>query len=126
MGTITRTIALKLDDGEQVFPVKEIDFFNLVCELEGVGVDVMSLTTGGLERSKLFTTVRAIAAVLLGVPQVEAGKLIGEHMHNGGALEDVLEVFTGAMQDADFGKARVQPQDHQKAVVSKGRKTTKK
>ena len=113
MATITRTIALKTNDGEQVFPCKEIDFYNLVCDLEAVGVDVMTLTDGGLDRTKLFTTVRALLSVLIGVPAPEAGKLIGQHLANEGSLEDIFSVFTEAMADAGFGN-RPQPQDHKK------------
>ena len=126
MATITRTIALKLNDGEQVFPVKELSFYNLVCDLEGAGVDVMTLTSGSLDRGKLFTTVRALLAVMIGVPQEEAGKLIGEHLANEGSLDDIFSVFSQAMEDAGFG-SRPTPQDHKKPqTVSKGRKKTEK
>ena len=124
MATIARTIQLNTNDGEQLFPVKELDFYNLVCELEGVGIDVMSLTSGGLDRGKLFTTVRALLAVMIDVPQKEAGVLIGQHIANEGSLEDVFGVFTEAMQDAGFGKT---PQDHKKPqTANRGRKSNKK
>ena len=125
MAVITRTIVLKTSEGEQVFPVKELDFYNLVCELEGAGIDVMTLTSGGLDRGKLFTTVRALLAVMIGVPQTEAGRLIGEHLSNEGSLEDVFGVFTQAMEDSGFGK-RPTPQDHKKATPSRGRKKAEK
>ena len=86
----------------------------------------MTLTSGTLDRSKLFTTVRALLAVMIGVPQQEAGKLIGEHIANDGSLEDVFSVFTDAMTDAGFGKTP-QPQDHKKPqTVAKGRKKAEK
>lgn len=120
MATITRTITLKLNDGEQVFPVKELDFYNLVCDLEGAGVDVMTITGGSLDRGKLFTTVRALLSVMISVPQEIAGTYIGQHLANGGSLEDVFGVFSQAMVDAGFGKT---PTDHKKPqTVSKGRK----
>lgn len=124
MAVITRTIVLKTDDGEQVYPVKELDFYNLVCDLEGAGIDVMALTSGGLDRTKLFTTVRALLAVMIGVSQKDAGTLIGQHLKNEGSLEDVFGVFVDAMNDANFGN-RPTPQDHKKAV-SRGRKSTQK
>ena len=128
MATITRTIQLNTANGEQqVFPVKELDFYNLVCDLEGAGVDVMTLTSGTLDRGKLFTTVRALLSVMIGVPQQEAGKLIGEHIANDGSLEDVFNVFTEAMTDAGFGNRPTTPQDHKKPqTVTKGRKKTDK
>ena len=127
MATITRTVSLKTNDGEQVFPVKQLDFYNLVCDLEGEGVDVMSITNGTLDRGKLFTTVRALLAVMIGVPSAEAGKLIGEHLSNEGTLDDIFSVFVEAMNDAGFGKRPTAPQDHKKPqTVSRGRKSTKK
>ena len=126
MAQIRRTINIKTNEGEQVFPVKELDFYNLVCDLEGAGIDVMTLTNGGLDRTKLFTTVRALLAVMIDVPQAEAGKLIGEHLANDGSLDDIFGVFAQAMEDAGFG-SRPTPQDHKKPqTVSKGRKKTEK
>lgn len=127
MASITRTIKLNTDEGEQVFPVKQLDFYNLVCDLEGAGIDVMTLTNGTLDRTKLFSTVRALLSVMIGVPQEQAGTLIGQHIANDGSLEDVFSVFTEAMNDAGFGN-RPTPQDHKKpqTAVSKGRKKVEK
>lgn len=123
MSNITRTISIQTDDGAQVYPVGELDFTNLVCDLEAQGVDVMSMMDGGIDRTKLMTTTRAFLAVMTGVPVVEAGKMLTQHLKNGGSLEDIFGVFAEAMNDAGFGK-RPQPQDHKKAQT--GRKTTKK
>lgn len=126
MATITRTISIQTSEGAQVYPVADLDFTNLVCDLEGQGVDVMSMMDGGLDRSKLMTMTRALLAVMTGLPTREAGKLLTQHLSNGGSLEDIFGVFTEAMADAGFG-SRPQPQDHKKAqTVAKGRKTTKK
>ena len=127
MSTITRTVAIKGSDGDQLFSVSELDFTNIVCDLEGQGVDVMSMMDGGIDRSKIMTITRALLAVLIDVPTKEAGKLLTQHMANGGAIDDIFEVFSEAMADAGFGK-RPTPQDHKKpaTTVAKGRKTTKK
>lgn len=121
MATIARTITIKTNDGEQLFPVKELDFYNLVCDLEGQGVDVMTLTSGGLDRSKLFTTVRALLSVMIGVPSEQAGTLIGQHLANEGSLEDIFGTFVEAMNDAGFGKTPTTPQDHKKAQSKRGK-----
>lgn len=113
MATITRTIAIKSNEGDQVYPVAELDFTNLVCDLEGQGIDVMSMMDGGLDRTKLMTMTRALLAVMTGLPVREAGKLLTQHLGNGGSLEDIFGVFTEAMADAGFGN-RPQPQDHKK------------
>ncbi len=124
MATITRTISIQTSEGAQVYPVADLDFTNLVCDLEGQGVDVMSMMDGGLDRSKLMTMTRALLAVMTGLPVREAGKLLTQHLGNGGSLEDIFSVFTEAMQDAGFGNRPTQPQDHKKAQT--GRKTAKK
>ena len=123
MASITRTITIQTNDGAQVFPVAELDFTNLVCDLEGQGIDVMAMMDGGLDRSKLMTMTRGLLAVMTGVPTREAGKMLTQHLGNGGSLDDIFGVFTEAMADAGFGN-RPQPQDHKKAQT--GRKTTAK
>lgn len=123
MASITRTVSIKTNEGEQLFPVVDLDFTNLVCDLEGQGVDVMSMMDGGIDRTKLMTITRALLAVMTGVEVREAGKMLTQHLGNGGSLDDIFSVFTEAMADAGFGK-RPTPQDHKKATT--GRKTTKK
>lgn len=125
MATITRTVTIKSADGDQLYPVVDLDFTNLVCDLEGQGIDVMSMLDGGLDRTKLMTMTRALLAVMTGQPVREAGKLLTQHLGNGGSLDDIFGVFTEAMQDAGFGN-RPTPQDHKKAEPTKGRKVTKK
>lgn len=124
MASITRTISIQTAEGAQVYPVADLDFTNLVCDLEGQGVDVMGMMDGGLDRSKLMTMTRALLAVMTGLPTKEAGKLLTQHLGNGGSLEDIFSVFTEAMSDAGFGN-RPTPQDHKK-TVAKGKRPTKK
>ena len=122
MATITRTISIQTNEGAQVYPVAELDFTNLVCDLEGQGIDVMSTMDGGIDKTKIMTMTRGLLAVMTGVPTRDAGRMLTQHLGNGGSLDDIFSVFAEAMQDAGFGK-RPQPQDHKKAV---GRKTAKK
>lgn len=124
MATITRTIAIKTNEGEQIFPVVDLDFTNLVCDLEGQGIDVMSMMDGGIDRTKLMTMTRGILSVMTGLETREAGRMLTQHLSNGGALDDIFGVFTNAMADAGFGNRPTQPQDHKKAQT--GRKTSKK
>lgn len=126
MATITRTLVLKTDDGDQVFPIKELSFTNLVCDLEGTGVDVVGLTSGRLDQTKLFTTVRALLSVMIGIDTRDAGVLMDAHFKNGGSIEEIFDTFTKAMEDADFGN---RPQDHKKpqtTVAPRAKKSTKK
>jgi len=123
MATITRTISIQTSEGAQVYPVADLDFTNLVCDLEAQGVDVMSMLDGGLDRTKLMTITRALLAVMTGLPVREAGKMLTQHLGNGGSLDDIFGVFTEAMADAGFGNRPQTPQDHKKPQT---RKTTKK
>jgi len=126
MATITRTISIQTNEGAQVFPVADLDFTNLVCDLEGQGIDVMSMMNGGIDRTKLMTMTRAILAVMTGLDVKDAGRMLTQHLSNGGSLDDIFGVFTQAMEDAGFGNrpTATTPQDHKKPQT--GRKTTKK
>lgn len=120
---MTKLLTLKLNDGDKTFPTKDLDFFNLVCELEASGIDVMGLTDGNLERTKIFSTMRALLATLINVPAETAGSYLSQHISHGGALDDVMEAFTGAMEDAGFGNAPAEEVEAPKA--KRGRKATK-
>lgn len=119
---MTRLIVIKTDDGDRTFPTKDLDFYNLVCELEASGVDVMGLTSGSLDGGKIFTTMRALLAVLINVSTTEAGKLIGQHIKNGGALDEIMEAFTEAMEDAGFGAQEQTVTTEAPKKTAKGRK----
>lgn len=119
---MTKLLVLKLDAGDKTYPTKDLDFFNLVCELEGAGIDVMGLTDGNIERTKIFSTMRALLAVLINVQAEEAGRLLSQHIKNGGALDDIMEAFTGAMEDAGFGAAEETQEDE---APKRGRKPKK-
>lgn len=125
MASITRTVSIQTAEGAQVYPVADLDFTNLVCDLEGQGVDVMAMLSGGVDRSKLMTMTRAILAVMTGVPVLEAGKMLTTHIANGGTIDDIFSVFTEAMADAGFGKTP-QPQDHKAPQTKRGKATAKK
>lgn len=119
---MTHILTIKLDDGDRQFPTKDLDFYNLVCELEGAGIDVMSLTDGNLERTKIFSTMRALLAVLINVQKETAGNYLSQHIRNGGALDDIMAAFTDAMNDAGFGEA---PETETEQKPKRGRKTSK-
>ena len=126
---MNRILVLKLDNGDRQFATRDLDFFNLVCELEGSGVDVMALTGGNLEGAKLFTTLRSLLAVLINVKPMEAGNLMSQHLRNGGTLDDIMAAFTSAMEDAGFGGApteetQEEPQE-ETPKAKRGRKTVK-
>lgn len=125
---MTHILTLKLDAGDRQFPTKDLDFYNLVCELEGAGIDVMSLTDGQLERTKIFSTMRALLAVLINVQQEVAGSYLSQHIKHGGQLDDIMSAFTDAMSDAGFGAApeTEEEEEPQEAPKTRGRKKASK
>ena len=120
-------LTLKLDGGDRQFATKDLDFYNLVCELEGSGVNVMNLTAGSLEQDKVFSTVRAILAVLVNVQPTEAGKMLSQHLRNNGTLDDIMAAFTDAMSDAGFGAPQTAEEEPETEApkAKRGRKISK-
>lgn len=97
------------------FEVKELDFTNMVCDLEDKGVDVIALMSGNT--SKIFSVSRAIVSVLTGNDNIEeCGVLISEHIKSGGDFNDIMQVFTEAMEKAGFGATAEQEETQEKTA----------
>lgn len=97
------------------YETKDLDFTNILCDLEDMDIDIMSMNTN---KMKPFSLCRGIVSVYTGEKDLEkCGKLLSEHLKNGGSLDEILDPFTEAMEDAGFGKsaeeeAKPSPQDH--------------
>ena len=97
---------LKTANGTKEYNVSDLDFTNMMCDLEDNGVDVMKMMNGGTEEMKMFGTMRAILAALIGEKDLRvAGKIISEHLANGGDMNVIFNEFTNAMSAAGFGAA---------------------
>lgn len=108
-----------------VYEEKELDFVNVLCGLEDIDIDIMSF--GGKDM-KPFTLCRGIISVYTGEKDLtKCGKILSEHIANGGEIDDILEPFTRAMEAAGFGKAaepeKGEPQDHKKPAKAGKEKT---
>lgn len=106
---------------------KDLDFVNILCDLEDMDIDVMNF--GGKDM-KPFTLCRGIISVYTGEKDLnKCGKMLSEHLTNGGELDDILDPFTKAMEAAGFGKAaeptKGKPQDHQKPVKKTSKEVEK-
>lgn len=77
------------------YKAKEFDF-NLMCDLEDMGISIADV------EKKPTVALRAYFALCTGKGKDFAGKEIGEHIVNGGSLEDVANVMTEAMENSDF------------------------
>lgn len=97
---------LNTANGTKEYNVSDLDFTNMMCDLEDNGVDVMKMMSGGTEEMKVFKTMRAILAALIGEKDLRvAGKIISEHLTNGGEMDVIFNEFTKAMSAAGFGEA---------------------
>ena len=79
---------LQTANGPKEIKVADLDFTNLMCDLEDHDVDVMGLLDDDTrENMKIFKTIRAIIAVLTGTKDLtKAGKILSEHLKYGGGL----------------------------------------
>ena len=98
------------------YETKDLDFTNILCDLEDMDIDIMAMNT---DKMKPFNLCRGIISVYTGEKDLrKCGKLLSEHLKNGGSLDDILDPFTEAMEEAGFGKSAEEeaqqpsPQDH--------------
>ncbi len=103
-------MTIQTNKGPKEIKVKELDFTNMMCDLEDNGVDVMALLDDDQRKSmKIFSTVRAIMGALTGTKSLKAsGKMLSEHLANGGNIEEIMDSFTEVMAAAGFGGASVE------------------
>lgn len=95
-----KKITINTNKGNIDYVVPELDFMNVACDLEEYGVDLL----GDME-GKTLSICRALIAIITGEKDKhKAGKMLSEHIKNGGTLEDILTIFREAMEDAGFGQ----------------------
>lgn len=70
--------------------------FNLVCDLEDMGVSVESM------EEKPMSMVRGYIALCMGKRRTDAGLEIQEHILNGGTMDDATKVMQEEMEQSDF------------------------
>lgn len=73
--------------------------FNVVCDLEDMGVSLQDM------QNKPMSVVRAYFAVCCGKGQDFAGEQIEAHVINGGDFADVIEAMSEEMDKSDFFRA---------------------
>lgn len=98
---------LHTEKGIKEYKVKNLDFTNVMCDLEDRGVDIMGMMGNtGIPDNKLFSTIRIILATLIGETDLNvAGKVLTTHLKNGGKIDEILKAFTEVMENAGFGEA---------------------
>lgn len=86
-----------------VYAVKNLDFCNLLCDLEDRGVNITDLMQGGNKYQMSFC--RGMISVITGLPTRDAGKLLAKHLANGGKVTEMTGIIGELMVEAGFGAA---------------------
>lgn len=98
-------MVLNTAKGKKEYKVKDLDFTNVMCDLEDRGVDIMAMMNGNMDNSKMFSTIRAITAALIDEPDLhKAGTILSTHLANGGSMDEIMNAFTEVMAAAGFGE----------------------
>lgn len=99
-------MVLHTENGTKEYTIKDLDFTNVMCDLEDRGVDIMGMMNNGLSGGKVFTTMRVILAALIGEEDLKkTGHILSIHLKNGGEMDEIFDAFTEVMETAGFGGA---------------------
>lgn len=80
---------------EENYMARQFDF-NMICELEEMGVSLDKMQTSPL------SAVRAYFALCAGRDLQYAGDKLEEHMLNGGNFDEIVVAMSDALEKSDF------------------------
>ena len=86
-----------------VYEVKDLDFCNLMCDLESKGVNIIDFMRGG--NRHILSFCRGLISVITGLSISDSGKLLANHLANGGELTEMTGIIGELMSEAGFGAA---------------------
>ena len=81
-------------NGKEV-TAREFDY-NLMCDMEDIGFNIDDIA------EKPLSALRGYVALCKNCKLETAGKEISEHMANGGAVDEILDVMTEKLNNSDF------------------------
>lgn len=116
---------IKLNGVEYKIP--ELDF-DAMCELEERGVDLLNIGDAQ-KKGRMATTIRGLVAWIMDVDIHTAGHEIGEHIKNGGGIEDIIYGVNAAVEESGFLTEKKQPkrpQDHKVAQYPHKKKANRR
>lgn len=73
---------------------------NLVCDFEDSGISLDDIN------KKMFSVLRQYVATSMGVDAKTAGREMGEHVKNGGTIDDAMNVMSDMMSDSAFFRTK--------------------
>ena len=102
------------------YRIPELDF-NMICDLEEVGVSILNL------EDKPISSLRGFLAVVGKMPIERAGVEIQEHLINGGEIDTLVTEIIEAMVNSGFFQALLSPEETKelKQEMDQGEKTLK-
>lgn len=74
--------------------------FNTICELDDFGIDISNV-----ESIKPMSFIRAYFAICAKCSKEVAGDLLGQHMMNGGNLDELSNAMNSEMTNSGFFQA---------------------
>ena len=97
----TKTLRLKSHTGDKVYEIDQLEFINIMSDVEEEGVNVIGLITG---EAPTIKAIRVLLACMTGTDPKTAGRMLAEHMLLGGEMTDVTDAFNTAGEEAGFGE----------------------
>ncbi|MDY2627016.1 MAG: hypothetical protein SOW08_01675 [Lachnospiraceae bacterium] len=86
-----------------VYAAKNLDFGNLMCDLEDRGVNIIGLMQGG--NNYILSFCRGLISVITGLSTKDSGKLLAKHLASGGELTEMTGIIGELMAEDGFGAA---------------------
>ncbi len=100
------------------YQIPEVNF-DAICELEENGVQMIGADRRNM---KLMTTIRGIAAWIMGTDTHTASKELEAHIINGGDATEIITAFMAEAENAGFfgNRNRQRRQQNQQKVTNLG------
>lgn len=86
-----------------VYEAKNLDFGNLMCDLESKDVNIIGFMQGG--NNYILSFCRGLISIITGLSISDSGKLLAKHLANGGELTEMTGIIGELMAEAGFGAA---------------------
>jgi len=94
-------LRLKSKTGDKVYDIDQLEFINIMVDVEDKGVNVIGLITGN---DPTIKSIRTLLACMTHEDDATAGRMLAEHMMLGGDLTDILKAFNEAGEESGFGE----------------------
>lgn len=86
----------------KAYPAIEVTF-NALCDMDEMGVSLEDL-----DAKHVIRFLRAYVALCMGTSPENAGAAIGEHVMNGGSIEELVTCMTEAFEEGGFFRTQEQ------------------